>query len=167
MFSTTQLDMLEPLVQAYYLNGYKYYICHTNTNVSNYNNYDFYDVTFYFSKSPIIYNGNYSFSLSGDSLKVNYMTRNISNGTNDSKLPRETVNSFSGTLIINSYEHIMSNAENSIFMNTMSLTEYSNLNDLSFNLDVNDFFVPSVILAVILLFSWLKTWFGKNYRGEK
>ena len=168
MFSTTQLDMLEPMVQAYYEQGYSYYLVHTNTNTSSsYNNYNFYDLTFYFSTEPIEFT-NDKFNFTGAYKKINVITRNISSTDTDSKLDRLSVsNGSGGSVTVQLYEHIMTNAENSHFMNTIALTEYDNTHNLNYNIDVNDFFVPSVILGILVLSLWLKSWFGKTYKGEK
>lgn len=167
MFSTTQLDMTAPMVQSYYEQGYIYYLVHTNTNISNsYNNYNFQDLTFYFSKEPIEYK-NDVFYFSGEYKKISAITRNISNNDTDNKLDRVSVsNGNSGSITVPLYEHIMTNCDNSIFMNTLALTEYNNVSNLGYNLSVNDFYVPVVIIAIIVLMSWLKSWFGKSYRGD-
>lgn len=169
MFSTSQLDMSQSLIATYFEQGYEYYICHTNTNLSNnnYNNYDYYDLTFYFSKSPITFSNN-KFTCEGEFIKINALSRNVSNNISDSRLSRLSVtNSSNLNVSIPLYEHIMSNADNSYFMNTLAYVEYNNTNNLSYNLSVEDFFIPCVLICILILNYWLKEWFAKNYHKEK
>lgn len=167
MFSTSQLDMSQSLIATYFLDGYDNYICHTNTNLDDSyfaNNYNFYDLTFYFSKSPITVVDN-TFTFSGDVIKVDVITRNVSNNENDNKLDRIKSNNFtSNSVSIPLYEHIMSNADGEIFMNTLSQQEYNLMNDISYNIDFNDFIVIPVILCILVISTWLRSWFGKNYK---
>ena len=166
MFSTAQLDMLEPMVQAMYEDGYIYYVVHTNTNLntSNYNNYDFYDLTFYFSKEPITFN-NYKFTCSGNVIKINGMSRNVSNTTSDSKLSRTVYSSLSSlNVTVEDYEHIYSNADNCYIGDLMALTEYSNNNNIAYNISTNDFYVIPVLICIVIILNWFKVWFARNYK---
>lgn len=166
MFSTSQLDMTKSLTLSYFENGYKYYVVHTNTNLDNYsyNNYNFYDLTFYFSKSPIQVDDN-KFTFSGEVVKVNGISRNVSNSDNDNKLDRLDVSSFSNSSVtVPIYEHIYTNAEGEIYMNLLADKEYDIYNNFGYQFDFNDYLVIPVILSILVLLIWLRTWFGKNYK---
>lgn len=163
MFSTTQLDLLQPLAEAMYNDGYIYYVAHTNTNLStsSYNTYDFYDLSIYFSKSEIKCT-DYNFKCADEVIRIDYITRNVSNNNSDSKLNRiRTIKVDSLNVNINPYEHIFTNSTNSLFADCLAMVEHNNNNNIAYNLTTNDFFVIPVLLSAVLLFSFLKMWFGR------
>lgn len=165
MFSTSQQDMTKSLTSSYFENGFKYYIVHTNTKLDDsYNNYNFYDLTFYFSKSPINVNNN-KFTFSGDVIKINAISRNVSTSNNDNKLNRMNVSTFNGSSVtVPIYEHIYTNADGQIYMNLLSEKEYDINHNFGYQFDFNDYLIIPVILCILVLLIWLRSWFGKNYK---
>lgn len=161
MLSTTQLDYLEPMVQGMLEQGYPYYLAHTNTNFSSGSNYNWRDLTIYFSKTPFTCNG-YTFE-GFDVLKFDVITRNASSNSSDGRNERVLLSNISYlNLNIPDYEFISTNADNSFFMNHLAITEYQSVNDISYNVNLNDFWSFGVLIAIIILLIWLKSWFGRN-----
>lgn len=162
MFSTAQMDLIASLTQSMYEQGYEYYLVHTNTNLnSSYNNYDFVDLEFYFSKEPIECTG-YTFT-GAAAIHKEVISRNASNSSNDSQLPRISSGELSTLKVtVEDYEHIMTNAEGSQFMNCVALVEYQKANNIALNVSKNEFMAIPVLIAVIVLLHWFKTWFARN-----
>lgn len=166
MFSTTQLTLIEPVVQSMYVDGYEYYVVHTNTNLNNYSNYDYQDLTFYFSKKPIEYRDNNTY-FGADMVKLDVITRNGSNNQSDSKLPRFTVQSIgSGSFGINQIEFVMSNCGGT-YMDCMAMVEYDSRENISYNLDLNFMYVIPVLISILIISNWLRMWFARTDGKEK
>lgn len=171
MFSTSQLDLIDNFVKSMYNNGYEYYFVHTNTNINSYNNYDFADLTFYFSKSPINVVNNTDYILSSDNIILQYdvISRNVSLSSNqDNKKPRfnDELLTVMSSVRVPSYEFVMSNCfENS--MDCLALVEYDNNNNISYNIKSNDFYTVPILLCISIIITWLSMWFGKSYRRKK
>lgn len=171
MFSTSQLDLIDNFVKSMYNNGYEYYFVHTNTNINSYNNYDFADLTFYFSKSPINVVNNTDYILSSNNIILQYdvISRNVSLSSNqDNKLPRfnDELLTVMSSVRVPSYEFVMSNCiDNS--MDCLALVEYDNTNNISYNIKSNDFYTLPILLCISIIITWLSMWFGKSYRRKK
>lgn len=167
MFSTAQLDLIAPMVQSMYEQGYTHYVVHSRTNLENtYNNYDYVDLVFYFSKNEITFD-NYTFT-GEDVVKKEVISRNVSNSTSDSKKPRVTSSSMEElNVYVNPYEHIMTDADGAQLMDIMAMTEYQNEIDLSWNLSKLDYMVIPVLIAVVVLMMWFKMWFARNDGGRR
>lgn len=160
MFSTVQKDCSISLINQYKSMGYKYYIVHTNTY--NYNSYDTYDLTFYFTQEPIypsVDNYAYMFKLpnTGDKVKVEVNTKNYNFNSSQSSTERIGVDKCNEIdLAIDVVEFVSSNAVGYDGMNFISYQD----NSVAYNLNVNDIYISSVLLTIILLFMWLGRWFG-------
>ena len=170
MFSTSQLDLIDNFVKSMYNNGYEYYFVHTNTNFNSYNSYNFADLTFYFSKSPINVLNTSDYILSSDNIILQYdvITRNASTNNQDTKVPRfnDELLPVMSSVKVPSYEFVMSNClENS--MDCLALVEYDNNHNVSVNIKSNDFYTIPVLLCVSIIITWLSMWFGKSYRRKK
>lgn len=162
MLSTAQKDFIDLFVSQHYKQGYKYYICHTNTNLTNASQYTFYDLTFYFSKEPIKELNDYTFGTSGTWLAYDVMTRNASNNQSETKENRIKKITHNSNVTIDKYEFILTNSENSYYMNTLALEEISYLTNIGYNISLNDYFIIPVILCSLLIFQWLRSWFANN-----
>ena len=166
MFSTTQMTFIENTVMNMYLQGYEYYIVHTNTNLSS-SYYQWQDLTLYFSKEPITRNSDYSYTIPNETLMYDVITSNASrNYYDDARVDITTLSS--RTILINDYEFIATNCNGSRLMNVLASIEYQEQKDVSFNLDLNDFYIIPVILCITLLFSILRWWYPSSYsKGDR
>lgn len=162
MFSTAQMALIEPLVQSMHEQGYPYYLVYTKTNLDSYNDYNTPDLVFYFSKSEMTCDG-YTFASSGDVVCMEYVTRNVSNSTTDNKVERCQKQGLSSMgIYVNPYEHIFTNAEGAMYGNVLAEMEYTKQNDVGFNLDLNHYYVGCVLICIVILLMWLKTWFARG-----
>ena len=162
MISTVQKDFIEMFVAQHYKQGYKYYICHTNTNLTNPMTYNFYDLTFYFSKEPIKELNDYTFATNSTWKAYEVITRNVSNNQSDSKVERIKEISHKSNVTIDNYEFILTNSENSYYMNVIATEEISYLSNIGYNISLNDYIIIPVLLSALLIFQWLRTWFANN-----
>lgn len=162
MFSTTQLQVIQPLVESLYNDGYEYYYAHTNTNLSNsYNNYNFADITIYFGKSEFEHTSNFDISNS-NVLRYDVITRNVSNNNDDDRLERITITEIpSFVKRVNNYEWVMTNCiEGQI--DCLTVYDYNSQRSLNHNLDLNLFLCVPVLVSVLVVSNWLRMWFGRN-----
>lgn len=158
MFSTTQQDYLQPMVEGMYEDGYTYYVAYTNTNLSGSSSQDFRDLTLIFSKNNIV-SDNYNFT-GTEYVRYDVITRSASDRYQGERVSKSSGARFSVTVPV--YEFISSNADGSDYMNHLALVEHQQKNDLSYNLDLNDFWSFGVLISIIILLIWLKSWFARN-----
>lgn len=86
---------------------YPYYVAHTISNVSSGN--DVVTTRVYFSSAPIEAKGLYSYFLPVNSIRYDLITSNYSDRyTNGARI---STSSFNGTLTLNQYEFVYTNAE--------------------------------------------------------
>lgn len=141
MLNRDNYEYAKQLVESNY-KQYPYYICVTNTNISD--SYDYQSPAFkiYFSRKPITANGRYTFSFQDNALCYSVISNNASKQYHSERVSVTQYNS--NTLSVNNYEFCYSNAEfktNSIqpdLLATSSVTE-------------GHFDGVSLILLVILL----------------
>ena len=162
MFSTTQRDFIEDFVQQQYKEGFIYYVAFTNTNLSSSSSYNFRDISIIVSKEPIHCSNN-TFSSSNACIRYDIITRNASRDYTTNRIARSNLNFLN--LTVNNYEFIESNAVNSNHMNFLALEEITYMRNLSYNLDLNSYYVIPVLLSVSILLTWLFSWFGR-VRGK-
>lgn len=79
-FSTTQLDIIEPLVADMRDRGYEYYLCHQNLLSETSNDFD---LIIYFSKDQIFGTGLYTYTIPSGSVAYYIRSGNASNYSND------------------------------------------------------------------------------------
>lgn len=110
MFSTAQTELLSSLVPTLAADGYKYYVAYTNAQYSGYynSNPDLYVV---FSEEPIQAEGGYMFNVPAGSIQYAIRTGNYSSSSSANNSDRITAQDFSGSLHVDVYEHIYTNAE--------------------------------------------------------
>lgn len=112
MFSTNQLEIVKSIVPTMRSKGYNYYIAYTSTDTSNsWNNTVEPDLYFIFSKDKITANSGYSYNIPENSVQYVCRSSNFSTSTSANNTDRFVKKSYSGTLKIDVYEHIYSNAE--------------------------------------------------------
>lgn len=113
MFSTSQQEYIKSIIPTYAKEGYRYYICFTNSLGSNGSSYySEPDLYFYFSKKEITAEAAYRFSFQDNALVVSVRSYNYSsyNGANNGA--RVSVSEASSkSLNINVYEHLYTNAK--------------------------------------------------------
>lgn len=166
MLSTAQMDFVENFIAQQYKEGYVYYVVFTNTNMSNVSSYNFRDLSIVVSKFPINCQNSYTFKSSNACVRYNIITRNASNNRDDDRIERlQKTNLSSLNLSINNYEFIITNATNSYHMNTLAISELNYRDNLTYNLDVNDYYTIPVCLCIIIVWHWLSSWFGRT-KGE-
>lgn len=113
MFSTSQQEYIKSIIPTYAKEGYRYYICFTNSLGSNGSSYYAEpDLYFYFSKKEITAEGAYHFTFEDYPLVVaircnNYSSYNGANNTARVSVSERT----SKTLSIDVYEHVYTNAK--------------------------------------------------------
>ncbi len=113
MFSTNQQAYIEALLPTYAKEGYKYYVCYTNTMVNSGYYYsadpDLYVI---FSKERISATDAYTFDIAESSIIVAVRCGNYSTSSNANNSARLTVTDYAAqTLTVPEYEHIYTNAE--------------------------------------------------------
>lgn len=110
MFSTSQVEMLTSLIPTMAADGYKFYVAYTNSQYSGYYNSEP-DLYVVFSKDPIQATGGYMYSVGIGSVQYAIRSGNYSSSSSANNTDRITVQNYSGTLRIDVYEHIYTNAE--------------------------------------------------------
>lgn len=165
MFSTTQQQYIDDVVLQMYLQGYKYYVVHTNTNINDYSNNEWRDLTFYFSKNEIKASSQYKYQLTNSALKYSVRTSNASRNYSDERVI--VTNQNASTITINDYEFISTNATNSQTMNVLAEIEYNNSNNIVYHMTMNDFYVIPVCLLIIFLFQWINRVFPQIRSEQK
>lgn len=113
MFSTAQEQYLKSLVPTMVDAGYPYYIAYTytNTNNSGWGYTATPDLYVVFSKQPITANGGYSYTVPANSVRYVIRTGNYSSSNTANNSSRVLTETFSGSLSVDVYEHIYTNAE--------------------------------------------------------
>lgn len=92
--------------------GYKYYVAYTHTNTDNsWNTSTEPDLYIVFSKEKITAQSGYKYTIPQNSTRYICRSGNYSSSNNSVNTDRIKKENFSGTLSINLYEHIYSNAE--------------------------------------------------------
>ncbi len=113
MFSSNQQAYIDALLPTYAKEGYKYYVCYTNTlvNSSYYYSTDP-DLYVIFSQERISAADAYTFDIAEPSILVSVRSGNYSTNSNANNGARVTVSDYSAQeLIIQPYEHVYTNAE--------------------------------------------------------
>lgn len=163
MFSTAQTEYIDDVVLQMYLQGYKYYVVHTNTNINDYSNNEWRDLTLYFSKEEINATSQYKYQFTGPSLKYSVRTSNANRNYSEERV---IITNQNATMIsINNYEFISTNAKNSQTMNVLAELEYQSINSIDYNMNINDIYV--VPFCVIIFFmTWIFKWLYPSSKGD-
>lgn len=113
MFSTAQQSYINAIIPTYAKEGYKYYVCYTNTVVnSGYYGSAEPDLYALFSKAPISAKDAYSFSLEDSAVLVAVRSGNYSSSSSAVNTDRVSASEYTqSTLTVDEYEHIYTNAE--------------------------------------------------------
>lgn len=112
MFSTAQKDVLTSLIPVMRRQGYKYYIAYTNTNTEgSWNTSAVVDLYIVFSSEEISAKDMYTYSVPSGSVRYAIRTPNYSTSASGINSERYVFSEYSGTLSIDVYEHIYTNAE--------------------------------------------------------
>lgn len=112
MFSTNQLEIVKSIVPTMRNQGFKYYVAYTHTNTDNsWNSSTEPDLYIVFSKEKIIAQSGYKYTIPQNSIQYICRSGNYSTSSSAVNTDRIKKENFSGTLSINLYEHIYSNAE--------------------------------------------------------
>ena len=111
LFNTAQQDFLDSFIPTLRAKGYKYYVAYTNTNVNNVwgstTQPDLYIVA---STEEITATSAYRYNCPQGSVRYSVRTVNYSTSNNAVNTDRVTSVAYSGTLTVNAYEHIYTNA---------------------------------------------------------
>lgn len=92
--------------------GYKYYVAYTHTNTDNsWNTSTDPDLYIVFSKEKITAQSGYKYTVPENSVQYICRSSNYSTSTNSVNTDRIIKQNYSGTLNINVYEHIYTNAQ--------------------------------------------------------
>ena len=111
MFSTAQTDVLTSLIPVMRRQGYKYYVAYTNTSTTNsWSTPAIVDLYVIFSQEEITANNQYSYSVPAGAVRYSIRTSNYSTSDYGVNTARLVSSNYSGTLSINVYEHIYTNA---------------------------------------------------------
>ena len=102
MFSVSENDYILSLVNRYSLEGYNYYLVHSNTRLDDITNV----ITFYFSKNEIKALSEDIFAIPEDSLKIEI----TSSFYETNGIDVDTVVEFSGTAIVSDLDYCYTNA---------------------------------------------------------
>ena len=140
MWSDSYKEYVKSLVESN-RGEYPYYVAHTCTywGVSNSSSLPSFKV--YFSKDPITATDIYTYVLSDNSMVYSVVG---GNATSNYHNQRVTISSYSGTLVINDYEFIYSNAEYSTRSIQPDILATTNVTQSHFD------GVSLIILAVLL-----------------
>lgn len=112
MFSTNQDNIIKSLVPVMRRQGYRYYLAYTNTDTSSsWNSSSEVDLYIIFSSEKITGNSQYLYSVPEGSVRYSVRSSNYSSGTNAVNSERLVTESYSGTVTVQAYEHIYTNAE--------------------------------------------------------
>lgn len=163
MFSTAQQQYIDDVVLQMYLQGYKYYVVHTNTNINDYSNNEWRDLTLYFSKEEIKATSQYKYQLSNLSLKYSVRTSNASRNYSEERVI--ITNQNATTITINNYEFISTNATNSQTMNVLAELEYQSSNSIDYNMNLNDVYVIPFVVMIFFI-TWIFKWVYPNSKGD-
>lgn len=111
LFNDAQQSYIEYLVPTMRKEGYTYYVAYSNTDTSS----GYYgsrepDLYIVFSTSEITASTAYRYSVPSGSVRYICRTNNYSSSNYAVNTERVTSDSFSGTLSIDVYEHVYSNA---------------------------------------------------------
>ncbi len=142
MWSDSYRDYVKALVESN-RSEYPYYVAHTCTYIgsgSSYNNPSF---KVYLSKEPITASGLYTYVLPDDTIVYSVIGSNANSNYHSNRVSTSTVR---GSLNIDKYEFIYSNAEYQTAAIQPNLT-------VSNNVSAVDFQAVSLILIVLLLAS--------------
>lgn len=110
LFSTAQQAYCDSLIPSMRERGFTHYVAYTNTYTDSYNRYEP-DLYLIFSKEKITANSLYSYIVPEGSLMYIVRTGNYSTSSSAVNTARVTSQSFSGTLSVDVFEHIYSNAD--------------------------------------------------------
>ena len=102
MFSSSENDYILALVNRYSLEGYKYYLVHSNVDLDSTNNV----ITFYFSKNEIEALSDDIFTIGDNSLKIDI----VSNFLESDNLDVRSIEEYTGTIIVKDIDCIYTNA---------------------------------------------------------
>lgn len=162
MFSTTQISYIELKVQQMFLQGYKHYLIHTNTNFNTTQNREHRDIVLYFSKDEITSSSDYSFRTSSDTIKIEVMSGNPSS---QYQYDREVVTSANNQNIsIPKYEFVITSISSLHHLDVIAIEKYEYQNSKVFN---HEFYLIPIFLSILLLYIWLRNTFPKLFgRGQ-
>lgn len=168
MFTAVEYTYLKDLVNTYILNGdYNYYLAYTNTDLSGSYTSDTIDFYVIFSKDNIEGSSN-TFSIPSKSLSIGVNSsqaqRNQTNG------PRYEFTEFGGTVSVNSYEFIYTNANNSKYADLLAHDVYQEkLNqesNIAYNITKDEFYILPLFFGLLIMMLFLK-WCFPMKGGKK
>lgn len=112
-FSTAQQTYVDTLVNTLYSQGYKYYVAYTHTQInSGYYTQTEPDLYIVFSKDVITGTTGYTYLLDGEALLYTIRTGGYTTSQYGVNTDRVSVSNYSsGTVSIDLYEHIYTNAK--------------------------------------------------------
>lgn len=113
MFSTNQINYIDTFLATYIPEGYDYYIAYTDTNTGSSYYQTSPDLYIVFSKEEIIASDGYSYIIPKESIRLSILTGNYSSNSSSNNSERVVSSSIKQEeqLIIDSYEHIYTNAK--------------------------------------------------------
>lgn len=141
MINTNEEIYVKGIVENYYKNDYKNYICITNNPNTTYNQ-SYYDIYCYFSKNEIEKNDN-TYNIS-NGIKCDIDTKTVTSTYKQNSL---NCSAYNGTITADKKEFIYSNINGESNL----IGEYTLLNDLKIGA-----ITISIILLIILLYRLLK-----------
>ena len=147
MLSSTEMEYIQGLISAYYLQGYTHYLCHTITD--NYNNE--YDICLYVSKEKIEAVTDNQFEVK-DGLRLYIDTSSKSNNNTNENT---SVSSFSRSVSVDVAEFVYTDAEVSHSLENIPLNP-----DITFKASTNlDVLVLLIPIGIILLYMLIRDLF--------
>lgn len=152
MFSTVQTDVIKSLIPVMRRQGYKYYIAYTYTRTGNFSTAEP-DLYIVFSEDKITASDLYRYTVPSGSVRYSIRTPNYSTNSSAVNTDRLVSSSFSGSLTINSYEHIYTNA---VFSG--SSVQPDILYEMKGGYQYETSFATAILLAVFVLlvsFRWI------------
>lgn len=128
MWSDSYRDYVKALVLTN-RDEYPYYVAHTCSYFGSVSSYNYPSFKVYFSKKPITASSLYSYVLQDDSVVYSVIG---SSANNNAHAQRVTVNNIGGTINIDTYEFVYSNAEYSSESIQPDITVSEGVNQVEF-----------------------------------
>lgn len=163
MFTDVEYTYLKNLIDTYVLKGdYTDYLAYTYTDISSSYSYDYPDMYVIFAKSEIQANNN-TFTIPSGSIKIAIDSNSASrNGVNGDRF---AFTESEGTVYVEPYEFIYTNAVGSKYADVLAQEEYKISQDISYNIDKAEYYVVPLLICVIIMMLFLK-WCFPNKGGK-
>lgn len=153
MFSTNQHYYIDSFLGTYIPEGYSYYVAYTDsTNTIGYYQTDP-DLYIVFSKSEITAADGYTYTVPEGAVQLCIRTGNYSSSSSANNSDRVVVEDFSGSLTVDKYEHIYTNAN---FESYALQPDYYSVSGGETNVQVKT--VSFIMLVVFLYILLRKLW---------